>query len=240
CERFYRTWYAPNNVVLAIAGRFDERSLLAQIADSYGAMKKSRLPREASQVEPAQRRERRKTLSLDTAAEKILLGYRAPAISDPDWAVLTVLGQHLIASPSSRLHQELVMERELATGVWGYLPPFAHPSLYEMGIDLRAGISAGKALRVVDREIDRVAKRGIDERSLNQAKARIELGLISSMETAGGKADLIGFAATLGLPLDHVFQRIDATRAVRADDLKDVARRLLRPSQRTVITVVPR
>ncbi|MEM9073807.1 MAG: pitrilysin family protein, partial [Myxococcota bacterium] len=47
CERFYRTWYAPNNVVLAIAGRFDERSLLAQIADSYGAMKKSRLPREA-------------------------------------------------------------------------------------------------------------------------------------------------------------------------------------------------
>ncbi len=240
CHAFYRTWYAPNNAILAIAGKFDEADTLRRIRDAYGSMRSSRLPAEPPLAEPRQRRERRKVLRLPASAQKLHLGYRAPAFTDPDWVVLTVLSQHLVGAEASRLHQELVMERELARSVWGYLPPFALPSLYELGIDLRPGHDASDALDALDAEITRVAEEGVDDDALQRAKARLELGLVSSMETAGGKADLVGFHTTLGLRPGAIFDRIEATAATTSADLRRVARRWLDPRQRTVITVMPR
>lgn len=240
CERFYRTWYAPNNAVIAIAGKFDEVDALRRIRDAYGAMRRSRLPAEPPLAEPRQRRERRKLLRLPASTQKLHIGYHAPAFTDPDWIALTVLSQHLVGAEASRLHQELVMDRELAQSVWGYLPPFALPSLFELGIDLRPGRDAGDALDALDAAIARVVAEGVEEDALQRAKARLELGLVSSMETAGGKGDLIGFYTTLGLRPGGIFDRIEATAATTSADLQRVARRWLDPRQRTVITVVPR
>jgi len=239
CRRFYRTWYAPNNVVLAVAGRFDERSLLESVSRAYGRMKPSRLPEPPDHRPVRRRKERRKELRMAVSAEKLHVAYPAPAFSDPDWVVLSVIGQHLFVSQSSRLHRELVMKRELANQVWGYLPPFALDSLYEIGVDLRPDVNGEEALAIIDQEIAALLQRGIGDDALERAKARLELGLFSSMESAGGKADLLGFYATLGLSPAGIFHRIDATKAVTEADVHRVAARVFDPKRRTVLFVRP-
>lgn len=238
CRAFYRTWYAPNNVTLAVAGKLDEKHLLDAVGDAYGAMKRSKLPSPVPHRSTRARKEKRKEVRLPTAGEKLHVAYPAPPFADPDWLVVQVIGQHLFSSSSSRAHRELVMEREIANHVWGYLPPFQLDSLYEIGVDLRPGELAEDALAILDAEIERLAE-GIDDTALQRAKARLELSAFSSMETAGGKADLLGFYATLGLAPNAIFDRIDATRNVTTDRVREVSSRVFDPRRRTVLLVRP-
>ncbi len=237
CRRFYRTWYAPNNVTLAVAGKFKESDLLGAVGDAYGRMKRSTVPTRTHRSTRS-RKEKRLEIQLPTSGEKLQVAYPAPPFSDPDWRVVSVIGQMLFSSASSRLHRDLVMERERANQVWGYLPPFALDSLYEVGADMRPGVRAEEALAAVDKEIERLSKR-VDEEALERAKARLELSAYCSMETAGGKTDLLGFYATLGLPPNGIFERIEATRAITAERVRHVLQRVFDPRRRTVLFVRP-
>ena len=238
CRRFYRTWYAPNNVTLAVAGKLDERELLAGVADAYGAMKRSKLPAPKPHKAPRPRKEKRAEIALPTSGERLLLAYPAPSFADPDWQVLAVVGQLLFNASSSRVHRQLVMEREIANQVWGHLPPFELDSLYEIGVDMRPSVAAEDALATIDTELGRLSEQ-VDDDALERAKARLELSAYSSMETAGGKADLLGFYATLALPPNGVFERIDQMRAITGDQVRETTSRIFDPRRRTVLFVRP-
>ena len=79
CRHFYRTYYAPNNAIVVLAGDIDEAKALRLIQQRYGALRPQRLPRESRVAEPAQRGERRLTMRRQTPTEKLQLGYHAPA-----------------------------------------------------------------------------------------------------------------------------------------------------------------
>jgi len=79
----------------------------------------------------------------------------------------------------------------------------------------------------------------VTDDELVRAKARLELGLLQSLETMGGKAEQIGFYETvLGDP-GAAFQRLEAYRRLTASDLRKAARRYLVDRGRTRILVVP-
>ena len=74
---------------------------------------------------------------------------------------------------------------------------------------------------------------------LERAKARLELGLVQSLETASGKAEQIGFYETvLGDPAAPS-RRLEAYRRVTRSDLLRVARRYLVKERRTIVEVHP-
>src|SRR3954454_13148495 len=50
---FYRTYYAPNNAVVVVAGKLDEPATLAAIAKAYGSLGSSKLPVETATPERA-------------------------------------------------------------------------------------------------------------------------------------------------------------------------------------------
>lgn len=87
CERFYRTYYAPNNALLVVAGDFDEKKLLKDVQRLYGKHKRAKLPAPPTIVEPPQKEERVKRLYRPTPTRKLALGYHAPAFGDADYLV---------------------------------------------------------------------------------------------------------------------------------------------------------
>jgi zinc protease len=239
CRDFYRTYYAPNNAILVIAGDFDEREALGLVQERYGRMKSARLPAERARKEPAQRAERRVRLPQPTDTEKLEIGWRAPPWRDEDYALLTILNEVLTGGRSSRLYQALVADGELATSVYASPAPFEHPGLFELSADARPGVTAAQLLEVVDGEIGRIAARGITRAELDKAKNRLELGFLSSMETVAGKAEQIGFTATVADDAGAIFDRLEVFRRAKRDDVRDVARRYLADRRRTVVVVVP-
>lgn len=239
CREFYRTHYAPSNATIVIAGDFKESRALLLVQKHYGGLPGARgvEPRKPSK-EPSQRAERVFQLAATTPTEKLLLGYRAPSFLDADTPALVVANEVLFGGQSSRLHRLFCLDKELALSVRGSLSPFVDPGLFEMWIFLREGKTKANALALLDREIGRLGSEGPSAVELEKAICQLELSFLHSMETAGGKAEQIGFYETVAHDGAAVFERLAAYRAVSAGDVKRAVAKYLRPSRRTRVEIL--
>jgi zinc protease len=239
CVAFYKTYYAPNNATIVVVGDVREEDVLTRIAAAYGGIPSSTIPEEDTLPEPAQTDVREVVLKKPTASEKIFVAYQGPALGDADHATLCVLNEVLFGGRASRMHRELVTAREICTEVRGWASTFRDPGLYELFFTARPGITADAILPVVDEELARARDAVVSPEELARAKARLELGMLQSLETAAGKAEQIGFYDTvLGDPA-AAFRRLEAYRRVTAGELRTAARRYLRAGARTIVRVVP-
>ncbi len=239
CVAFYKTYYAPNNATIVIAGDVREQDVLEKIRDAYAAIPSSVIPEEDTTPEPAQLDVREVILKKPTASEKLLVGYHGPALGDADHPALSILNEVLFGGRASRLYQELVTKREACTELRGWVSTFRDPGLYEMYFTARPGVTRADVLARVDAELTRVRDEVVTDEELVRAKARLELGLVQSLETASGKAEQIGFNDTvLGDPA-AAFRRLEAYRRVTSGEIRTAARRYLTLDARTIIHVLP-
>lgn len=237
CQEFYRTFYAPNNATIVVAGDVTESALLSRIQKAYGHLPASTLPLEDVRPEPPQTEERRRELTKPTATEKIAVGYHSPAMGDFDHPALSLLAEVLFGGRASRMHQTLVRKLEIASEVRVFVGPFRDPGLMEIYASARGTHRAEELLSAIDQEIAKVLSDKIPDDEIERARARLELSLIAGLETADGKASTIGFYDTvLGRPA-AAFERLDDLARVTASDLRRVARRYLVPERRTIILV---
>lgn len=239
CVDFYRTYYAPNNATVVVVGDVRERDLLLAIRDAYGAIPSQPIPPEDVAPEPIQTEERRAELRKPSASDKLLIAFKGPALGDADHALLTMLSEVLFGGRASRLYRSLVVDRELAIDVRGWVSTFRDPGLFECWVTARESRTATEILPVIDEAFSRVRADVVGEDELARAKARLELGSLQQLETAAGKAEQIGFfEVVLGEPA-HPFRRVDAFRRATTADLRRVARRYLVDGARTVLRVTP-
>ena len=239
CEAFYETFYAPNNATLVLVGDVRESSALAKIVEAYGGIEAARLPHEDMHPEPPQLEPRRLEIGKPTATEKLLVGFHGPALGDADHAHLTVLNEVLFGGRASRLHRALVIDKELASDLRGWVSTFRDPGLYEMYATARPGHTVVEIEAVLDAELAKVRSEPPSDDEIARAKARLELSLLQSLETTSGKAEQIGFYDTvLGDPAG-CFRRLDEYRRTTAGDLLRAARRYLVDRARTTVRVMP-
>ncbi len=239
CVAFYRTFYAPNNATVVVVGDLRERDLLAAIVREYGALPSQSIPPEDIHPEPPQLDARDIEVRKPTATQKLLLAFKGPALGDADHATLSVLSEVLFGGRAARLYRSLVVEKELATDIRGWVSTFRDPGLFECWATARAEHTTHEIQRVMDEAFERVCTEVVSDDELARAKARLELGQLQQLETIPGKAEQIGFYETvLGDPA-HAFQRVEGYRRVTAGDLRRVARRYLATGGRTIVRVLP-
>jgi zinc protease len=239
CERFYRTYYAPNNALLVVAGDFNEKKLLKEVQRLYGRHKPAKLPPPPSVVEPVQKEERVRRLHRPTPTRKLALGYHAPAFGDADYSVLSLINELLFVGRSARVYQRLVRKEQLAAEVHAGIAPFVNPGLYDIWITLQPDAKLKQTLEVLDQELERIATKKVSAAELRRVKNRAELSFLMAMETSAGKAEQIGFYETVLGDAGKLMGRLDDFRAVTAEDVLRVARKVLDKNQRTRIEVLP-
>ncbi|MDF2694136.1 MAG: Protease precursor [Labilithrix sp.] len=239
CVAFYRTFYAPNNATVVVVGDVTEKDVLTRVRDAYGKIPSSEIPEEDTQPEPPQLESREITMKKPTPSEKLLVGFKGPALGDADHATCVILNEILFGGRASRLYRELVTTREACTEVRGWVSTFRDPGLYELYFTARPGVPGADILSTLDRELARVKTDLVSSEELDRAKARLELGLLQSLETTSGKAEQIGFYDTvLGDPA-AAFRRLERYRRVTAGEVRTAARRYFVDEARTLIRVLP-
>jgi zinc protease len=239
CAEFYRTYYAPNNATVVVVGDIRERDLLAKIQRAYGHLPSAEIPVENVQPEPPQLEERRVSVKKPTPTDKLAIAYHGPAFGDVDHVPLAMLSEVLFSGRSSRCHRAIIQQEEIATELRGWVSTFRDPGLFEIYGTARPGKTAADLLVSLDREIARVVAEPVAEVELEKVKAKVELALVQSLETASGKAEQIGFYSTvLGDPVG-AFSRLEAYRRTTRSDLLRVARRYLIPGRRSMVEVHP-
>jgi len=114
---FYRKFYQPDNLMLVIAGKFDQENALSLAEQYFGALEipDRKLPTTYTE-EPTQDGERLVVLKRVGDVQMAGVGYHVPAASADDYAAVEVLTNILGDEPSGTLYQKLI-KTELATSV---------------------------------------------------------------------------------------------------------------------------
>ncbi|HTM22174.1 MAG TPA: pitrilysin family protein, partial [Kofleriaceae bacterium] len=238
-QRFYRTYYAPNNATLVVVGDFAEERLLDLVEARYRAIAPADIPAPAAIVEPPLTAERRLRFPRPVQGERLLVGWRSPAQAEADWAALDVIDKLLTGGPSSRLYKRLVIDEELASAVDGGPLPFRDPSLYEMSVHLTREASADRVLAVIDDELARLRAEPAPAAELAKVHSCVETDFWSALTTVDGKAEALGhYETTLG-DFAELFAMADRLAAVDAAAVTAAAARWLDPGRRTVVIAEP-
>ncbi len=247
--RHYRTYYIPNNAIVAVAGDFQTRPMLGRIRELFGAVSIAGLPTQSTRTEPAQKGERRVAVEGPGETAYVEVAFHAPAANDPDFFPMIVLDSVLagpsnfnmfsggISNKTSRLYRALV-ETELAAGVSGGLAATLDPYLYSITATVRNGKTPDQVLSALDTELRKMAEtplRGEEmTRAVKQARAIFAYG----SETVTNQAFWMGYAEMFA-SIDWFDNYLASLAAVTADDVQRVARKILAKRNRTVGFYLP-
>lgn len=234
-DAFYKTWYAPNNAVIAVAGAVEGERLMSAIGAAYGDMPAAELPPVEPVFEPKQTEVRRVERDLELVSERLLMAWHAPSAVDPSAAALEVLNEALFEGDSSRLQRKLVTDGELAAGFYAFVPAFREPGLYEVSVDLRPGVPGDAAEEVILDAFAEVARDGLSIAELEKSKNRLETRFYRQLQSVQQRAAGFGYWEVTADDFRRLFTAAELLEAVTADDVVRVAREVLRPEGRTVV-----
>jgi zinc protease len=237
---FFKTYYAPNNAVLAIVGDVDTKVTLEKVRKAFASIPVQPPPLNVDLTEPKQTAERRKTLD-DALARlsRVDIVFKVPPRLTVDDDALQVLGTVLSSGRSSRLFQQIVREQQLSPNVFAGRDPSIGPGLFQISGTVSPGKSVDALETAIYAEIEKVKTGPIADwemaKAHNNAKRAVVAGLTSSLQRA---MQLANFAASYGDPA-LINQRVERIAKVTAADVQRVARTYLVAENRTVVITQP-
>jgi zinc protease len=245
----YRTYYLPNNAVMAVAGDFDTDQMLQRIKELYEPIPAGPEPARLVRAEPEQKGELRLSVEGPGETSYVQVCYRFPSASHPDFFPLAALDS-LLAGPSnlnmfgggisnktSRLYRALV-DKEFAVSVSGGAQATIDPFLYSINMTIHPQRKPEEALSALDDEIKRIQDEQVKEdeirRAIKQARAIFAYG----SENITNQAFWMGYAEMFA-DYNWFLAYLDNMAAVTPADVQRVAGQYLLPRSRVVGTYVP-
>ncbi len=240
--QFFATYYTPDNAVLSIAGDFDPAEARALVEQFFGA-----IPRGAGKPPlppmdlPAHFGSWKRLVVPDAVMlPRLFLGFRAPVFGDDMHFAATVLAAILGTGKGSRFQRALVRDREIASEASAFTFDLAKASdLLIADVTARPGITAEVLEAEVVREIDRVRADGVTDDEVQRAVALLETALVSSLQSAGDRAEKLSMFATYFSNPGLVNEQMERYQRVTAAQVSALAREMLGEDNRVSLVYVP-
>jgi zinc protease len=238
-QTFYRTYYAPNNLTLVLAGDVDPDHAIALVRRYFEPIAAQAPPPPVRAVEPEQLCERRVLIRRKAQTPLLQCAYKAPRAADPRAPAVGLLLSALVEGDASRLHRALVEDRQLAIEVGGHWQEGFDPGLLWLSLMLPAGADPEEAREALDAELAAVAADGITEAELERARNLATVGLWKKLAAIDGKAQLLGEYEVFHGDWLRLFDAPARIADVSAEELRLVAGEILDERRRTLGVLLP-
>jgi len=236
---FFRDYYGPNNATLVLAGDFDADDALGRVERYFGSFEPRETPPPVDVPGVEAPGERRVEISDQVAVPRVYLMYHGPSYRDEDFESADVLTSLLADGKSSRLHRELVYERQLAADARAFTWPTEEAGMVWAVATARPGVSAGELEEALRSVLEEASDGGFSGEEAQGARNRAERSLVGQLNSVGGRADAFAHAAVLRDDPGYVNAVFGKYEDVEREDVDRLAREVLRPERLTVTTVVP-
>jgi zinc protease len=236
---FFRTYYAPNNASLTIAGDFDRDSVRIWVQRYFGAIPRG--PELPPRPTPS-----RVVLAHDTAVvledrvqiPRVYYTWPTVRVFHADDAALDVLSYVLAGDKNSRLYKRLVYDLQIAQNVWTRHNSVRLDGFFQVDVTPRPGQDPTKVMAVVDEEIKRLFRDGVQPRELARAQNTFRVRFLDDLASVFGKATQLSYYNYfVGTP-DYVQQDAARYDRVTTADVQRVASAYL-GLPRVILTIVP-
>lgn len=242
--KHYRTYYAPNNAIVCVAGDFDSAEMLGKLAQTFGTLKTGKAVPVVNVTEPPQVGERRVMVKGEGATNYLMMSFHVPAAKHPDYFPLVALDSVLCGASglaffgggtsnrSSRLSKALV-DTGLTADIGGGLSPTIDPNLYSLFATVQPGQAIADAERAIWAQLEQVKTEGVTQAELDKAIKQTRAQFAFSTETVTNQAFWLGYSEIVA---DYAWFTgyVDQLKAVTAEDVRRVANVYLRPDNLTV------
>lgn len=234
---YYRTFYAPNNAILVVAGDVTPDEVRTLANRHYGPIPANPdLPERVRPKEPNQTAERRLSFRDPRVAQPYFTrSYIAPerdSGAQTQAAALVMLAEILGSGQTSYLNQKLAFEQKLALYASAY---YSATSLDDTTFGLYVVPAEGVTLAVAEAALDTALRQfqrdGVDPDQLARIKMQVRAGQIYDRDNVQSLARRYGSGLTQGLTVADIQAWPDIVSAVTADDILAAARDVLVPER---------
>jgi zinc protease len=187
-KAFYQKYYQPDNIVLIVAGKFDEAKGLALVQKYFGP-----IPRPTRKLtttwteEPPQDGERFVTLRRVGDVGVVGVAYHIPAGSHEDTASLQVLASILSTQPSGRLYKALV-ETKKAASAGAFARGEHDPGLMEIEAEVPRDSSLEEVRDIIISTVESIGSTGVTAEEVKRAAQQ----MLKAREMAATDTSRIG------------------------------------------------
>ncbi|HTL38321.1 MAG TPA: pitrilysin family protein, partial [Kofleriaceae bacterium] len=191
---FFRSYYVADNVTLVVAGDLDPSRVIRSVERRFRDMPSGRPARRITH-EPVQTAPRAVAAYRDVSEAYLSVGFHVPAARHPDVAALDVAAILLGQSESARLPRIVRDRDQVVTGAYAHVHALRDPGLFVLSATARARTAEKSVGALVDQALGLVDDLSQDE--LDKARIAAEAGLVRQLETAQGRARVLGCNASL-------------------------------------------
>ena len=237
--QFFKTYYAPNNASLVVAGDIDLDAARKLVEKWFGEVPKGA---EVMPIAPPAARltsVKRQTMTDRVRLPRLYLAWLSPKMFAPGDAALDILASVLAGGKNSRLYKRLVYDMQIAQDVSAYQSSGALGSSFQIVATARPGHTAAEMQKVIDEEIEKVKRQAPEGREVQRALNQTEASFYRRMERVSNKADsLNGYYFAGGGP-DYFAEDLARYTSLSPSDVQAAAIRWLPADRRVEVIVVP-
>ncbi len=215
---YYYNEYSRDNIVISIAGKFDEEQVCSYLEDKLMQLKDNKNRKESiiGEYKPSY-----KVIEKDIEQSHICLGTKGLKLGDDRYYAFSILNNIMGGSMSSRLFQNIREEKGLAYSVYSMANSFSHDGYF----NIYAGVSHDKinnAVNGIKEELIQLEKKGVTLDELNMAKEQLKGHYIFGQESVAGRMFSIGKSMILQGVVYTPEQVIKGIDSVTLDDINRV------------------
>ncbi|MEE8370026.1 MAG: pitrilysin family protein, partial [Dehalococcoidia bacterium] len=229
------SWYGAPNVVVSVAGNTSHEVVVA-LAERHFANSHRQAPPPMPRLNGGLPARRAIADARPQSQANVALGMPSLSRVDPDRYALMLLNTVLGRGMSSRLFKEVRERRGLAYSVGSSVSRHSDTGMFSVS----AGVSPeklGEAVRVILEELEKLVQEPVGESELTKARDYTVGSFRLSLETPMALGQRAGESLLTMGEIEPVESVVEKLRAVGADDLLRVARRVL-VREKTVLAAV--
>lgn len=233
-ESYFRTYYAPNNLTMVFTGDVKPEEIFELAKKYFGSLVAQEAPQRIRTVEPEQLGERRLLIEIDAPTPLLHVTFHAGDATDPRTLPLGVLLNILVGGSSSRLHQQLVEQEQIALSVNAFQMEGLDPGLVYFYLTLPPGADIDAVEARLLEELSRIASDGVTDAELSKAQNIMVADYWRGLSTINGKAATIGHAEVFFGDYQEAFALPDQLEQVTAEQIREVAIDIFNRNRMTV------
>lgn len=241
---FYKQHYGPNNAVVIISGDVEPEAVMRLATSIYGSLPRVDVgPRR--KLPPAPDPKQHRFVMTDAGVEQTQLQY---SIIVPSYVTqkateayaYEVLAEALDGGEVGPLYRHLVVEQNIASGVGTEYDPDARgDAVFAIALTPQPGKTSDQLDKALQDELRKLAKDGLDEKTVENAKKRMERSAIFARDSLMVPGYVFGMALTTGRTVQDVEEWPERIEQVSLDQVNEALRDLVANSHYMTAMLLP-
>jgi zinc protease len=241
---FYRSWYAPNNAILVVAGDVTLDRVRKLAEKYYGRIPARAVPPRQRVSEPPKVAATRLVMKSARAGEPSWSRtYLAPSFvaGEKQYAyALQVLAEVLGGGSTTRLYRDLVIDKGIALSAGAFYNPNALDlAIFGLFAAPKKGVAIADLEAAFDPAIKKILADGVTAEEVERAKQRMRSAAVYARDSLDGPARVIGEALATGRSLDDIETWPAHIGAVTLDEVNAAARLVLHDDIAVTAVLLP-